>query len=179
MSLLKWKTLILCETHDLWEYILCYSPNFYRFQRMFENNESVTLNNESVTLNIEFSFQIWVNGQQSKLLTKVTKELKNDMDSMKQQNNGADHRRSNVRRAVQNDRTDFYKFVDDNANMGGDDYEFASMGQGNRFGPNRARRNVSFGYGWVFGQRENSRDFKHRDDSIEELGTIKLKIPYF
>jgi hypothetical protein len=109
----------------------------------------------------------------------VTKELKNNMDSIKQRNSGVDHRRSNVRRAVRNDRTDFYKFVDDNVNLGGDDYEFASIGQRNRFGPNKARRNVSFGHGGVFGQRENSRDFKHRDDTGEELGTIKLKIPYF
>jgi len=41
-------------------------------------------------------------------------------------------------------------------NMGDDDYEFASMGQGNRFRSNRARRNVSFEHGRVCGQRENS-----------------------
>ena len=63
----------------------------------------------------------------------------------------------------------FYKFVDDNTNTDGDDYEFASMGQGNRLGPNRARRNVSFGHGGVFGQKENSRDIKHHDNLGEEL----------
>jgi hypothetical protein len=34
--------------------------------------------------------------------------------------------------------------------MGDDDYEFAFVGQGNRFVPNRARRNVSFENGGVF-----------------------------
>jgi hypothetical protein len=60
--------------------------------------------------------------------------------------------------------------------MGDDDYEFASVGQGNRFRSNRARRNVSFEHGRVCGQRENSWDFGHRDDSGGELGILKLKI---
>jgi hypothetical protein len=34
--------------------------------------------------------------------------------------------------------------------VGDDDYEFAFVGKGNRFGLNKARRNVSFGYGGVF-----------------------------
>jgi len=33
--------------------------------------------------------------------------------------------------------------------MGDDDYGFASVGQGNRFGPNRVKRNISFSYGEV------------------------------
>jgi hypothetical protein len=42
---------------------------------MFENNKLVTSN-------AEFSFQIRVMSQQIELLTKVTKELKDKMDSM-------------------------------------------------------------------------------------------------
>jgi hypothetical protein len=38
---------------------------------------------------------------------------------------------------------------------------------------------VSFGHGEVFSQRESSWDFRHRNDLDGELGTIKLKIPYF
>lgn len=91
-------------------------------------------NNESTTLNTEFFFQIQAMGQQVKLLTKVIKKLKDEMDSVKQYNSGVDHRRSNFKRVVQNDRTDFDEFVDDNTNMGDDDYKFSSMGQGNILG---------------------------------------------
>ena len=63
--------------------------------------------------------------------------------------------------------------------MSDDDYEFASMGQTKRFRLNRSRGNVSFDYDGVFSQRENSRDFAHRDDSDGKLGTIKLKIHVF
>ena len=51
------------------------------------------------------------------------------------------------------------------ADEGDDDYKFASVGQGSRFGMNRARRNVSFEHGGVFDMRENSWDFRHHDDS--------------
>ena len=70
-------------------------------------------------------------------------------------------------------------FVDDNANVGGGDYEFAFAGQGNMFRLKRARRNVSFKHGRVCGQRENSRDFGHRDDSGGELDIFKLKILFY
>ena len=63
--------------------------------------------------------------------------------------------------------------------MGDDDYGFASVGQGNRFGPNRVKMNISFSHGEVSNQRENSRDFRHHDDSDGELGTIKLKLHVF
>jgi len=65
------------------------------------------------------------------------------MDSMKQYNNGVEHQRSNFKRVVQNDRTDFDEFVNDNTNVGDDDHKFSSMGQGNMFGPNKARINIS------------------------------------
>lgn len=63
--------------------------------------------------------------------------------------------------------------------MGNDEYNFVSVGQGNKFGLNKGRRNVCFGHGVVFIQKESSQDFRHRNDSSGELGTIKLKIPYF
>jgi len=46
--------------------------------------------------------------------------------------------------AVRNVRSDFEEFVDENADAGEDDYDFASAGQGIRSGPKRARRNVNF-----------------------------------
>jgi hypothetical protein len=41
-------------------------------------------NNESAISNVKFSFQIRAMGQQIELLPKMTKELKDEMDSMKQ-----------------------------------------------------------------------------------------------
>jgi hypothetical protein len=40
--------------------------------------------------------------------------------------------------------------------MSDDEYDFAFVGQGNKFGLNKGRRNVSFGHGGVFSQRESS-----------------------
>jgi hypothetical protein len=77
VSLLEWKALILCEKREMWEYILRYSLIFYIFQRMFENNGSTIST-------VKFSFQIRAMGQQIELLTKMTKKLKDEMDSMKQ-----------------------------------------------------------------------------------------------
>jgi hypothetical protein len=53
------------------------------------------------------------------------------------------------------------------------------VGQGNKFGLNKVKRNISFSHGEVSNQRENSQDFKHHDDSNMELGTIKLKLHVF
>jgi hypothetical protein len=65
--------------------------------------------------------------------------------------------------AIRNVRSDFEKFVDENADVGEDNYDFASVGQGIRFGPNRARRNVNFcGMG-------------NYEDIDGDLDTIKLK----
>ena len=70
-------------------------------------------------------------------------------------------------RFVWNVISDFEEFVDKNANMGEDDYDFASVGQGIRFEPNRARRNVNFhGMG-------------NCEDVDKDLDTIKLKISNF
>jgi len=96
-------------------------------------------------------------------LTRIAKDLKDEVASMKRHASGieglrtrADRWGKNVQKTVRNVRSDI-----------------ASVGQGIRFGANRARRHVTLG------QRENSRDFRHHDDLGGELGTIKLKIPSF
>jgi hypothetical protein len=84
------------------------------------------------------------------------------MDSMKQQNSGADSRRSNVRKAG----TNFDEFVDDNIDVGDDDYEFISVGQGNRFESNRAKRNVSFRHV----------EFSIRERILDILGIVTIQV---
>jgi hypothetical protein len=88
------------------------------------------------------------------------KDLKDEVNSMKQQNSGADRLGNTIRMAVWNVRSDFEEFVDENADAGEDDYDFAS-------GPNRARRNVNF------------RGMGTYEDTDGDLDTIKLKIPNF
>ena len=67
--------------------------------------------------------------------------------------------------AVRNNRSDFEEYVDENADVDEDDYDFASVGQAIRSGPNRARRNVTF---------HGMRNYEDMDGE-----TIKLKIPNF
>jgi hypothetical protein len=57
--------------------------------------------------------------------------------------------------------------VDENADAGEEDYDFASASQGIRSGPNRARRNVNF------------RAMGNYEEMDGDLDTIKLKIPNF
>jgi len=71
------------------------------------------------------------------------KDLKDEVNSIKQQNSGVDCRGNTVCMVVRNVRSDFEEFVDENADEGEDDYDFASTGQGIRFGLNRVRRNVN------------------------------------
>jgi hypothetical protein len=87
--------------------------------------------------------------------------------SIKQQNSEADRRGNTVCRVIQNIRSDFEEFVDENADTGGDDYYFASAGQGMRSGPNRATRNVNF---------RCLGNYKDVDEDLD-LDSIKLKIP--
>jgi hypothetical protein len=95
------------------------------------------------------------------------KDLKDEVNSIKQQNSGADRRGNTVRMAVRNVIFDFEEFVDENVDVGEDDYDFASAGQGIRSGSNRARRNVNF------------RGMGTYKDMDRDLDTIKLKIPNF
>jgi hypothetical protein len=124
---------------------------------MSENNESATQNAD----------QLRAIGQELKLLSRRCKDLKDKVNSIKQQNSGVDHRGNTVRMAVRNVRYDFEEFVNENADAGEDDYDFASAGQGIRFGPNRTRRNVNF------------RGMGTYEDMDGNLDTIKLKIPNF
>jgi hypothetical protein len=124
-------------------------------------------NNESATQNADVAFQLRAIGQQLELLSRTYKDLKDEVNSIKQQNRGADRRGNTVRMAVRNVRSDFEEFVDENADAGEDDYDFASAGQGIRSGPNRARRNVNF------------RGMGTYKDMDGDLDTIKLKIPNF
>jgi hypothetical protein len=124
-------------------------------------------NNESATQNADVAFQLLAVGQQLELLARTYKDLKDEVNSIKQHNSGADRRGNTVHMAVRNVRSDFEEFVDENADAGEDDYDFATAGQGIRSGPNRARRNVNFhGMG----------TYKDMDG---DLDTIKLKFLTF
>jgi hypothetical protein len=101
---------------------------------MFENNKSMKQNDD-------VAFHLRAIGQQLELLSRTYKDLKDEVNLIKQQNNGANHRGNIVYRAVWNVRSDFEEFVDENAYASEDDYYFASVGQEMRFGPNR--RNVN------------------------------------
>ena len=87
------------------------------------------------------------------------------MNLIKQQNSGADRRGNTIRRAVRNVRSDFKEFVDENPNTCENNYYFASVSQGMRFGPNRAGRNVNF------------HCLGNYKDVDRDLDLIKLKIP--
>ena len=69
--------------------------------------------------------------------------------------------------AVQNIRSDFGEFVDENTDAGEDAYDFAYTGQGIKSSPNRARRKV------------NLHSMSTYEDMDGYLDTIKLKIPSF
>jgi hypothetical protein len=82
------------------------------------------------------------------------------MASVRQQNSGTNglrmgaHRRGKtIWRAIQNVKTDFIDFMDENTNVDDDDYDydFAFMGNRNWSGHNWSRKNdVSFGQGEIF-----------------------------
>ena len=83
--------------------------------------------NESATQNADVAFQLQAIGQQLELLSRTYKDMKDEVNSIKQQNSGADRRGNTVCIAVRNVRFDFEEFVDDNAEAGEDDYDFASL----------------------------------------------------
>jgi len=59
-------------------------------------------NNESATQNANVAFQLRAIGQQLELLSRMYKNLKDEVNSIKQQNSGADRRANTVRMAVRN-----------------------------------------------------------------------------
>jgi hypothetical protein len=82
-------------------------------------------NNDSVTQNADIAFQLRALGQQLELLSRMYKDLKDEVNLIKQQNTGADRQETTVHRTVQNVTSDFEEFVDENADAGKDDYDFA------------------------------------------------------
>ena len=146
--------------HERCEDIFCASNQILQIQRMSENNESSTQY-------ADVAFQLRSIGQQLELLSRTYKDLKDEVNSIKQQNSGADRWGNMVCMAVRNVRFDFEEFVDENASASEDDYDFASTGQRIRSGPNRATRNVNF------------RGMSTYEDMDGDLDTIKLKIPSF
>ena len=58
--------------------------------------------------------------------------MKDEINSIKQQNSGADHRGNMVRMAVWNNISNFEEYIDENMDVGEDDYDFASVGQETR-----------------------------------------------
>ena len=89
------------------------------------------------------------------------------MNSIKQQNSGADRQGNTVCMAVRNVRSNFEEFVDENTDAGEKDYDFASAAQRIRYGPNRARRNVNF------------RGMGNYEEMDGDFDTVKLKISIF
>jgi len=106
-------------------------------------------------------------GQQLKLMSRTYKDLKDEVNLIKQLNSDVDRGGNTVCMAVQNVRSDFEEFVDENAYASEDDYDFESASQGIKSGPNKARRIVNFlGMG-------------NYEDMDRDMDTIKLKIPNF
>jgi len=118
--------------------------------------------------------------QQLKLLIRVMKNLKDEMTFMRQQHSGIDGfrmvaswRGNIIWRAIQNVKIDF---VYENAIVDDDDYNFASIGNRDRFKQNWSWKNVIFSQGGTIKQRENSCNFRSYEDSGGELRLIKMKI---
>lgn len=120
---------------------------------------------------------------QLKLLIRVMKNLKDEMTLMRQQHGGIDGfrmvsswRGNTIWRAIQNVKIDF---VDENANVDDDDYNFASIGNRDRFEQNQSWKNVIFSQGGTINQRENSYNFRSYEDSRGELRLIKIDENYW
>jgi hypothetical protein len=75
-------------------------------------------NNESATQNADVAFQLRAVGQQLELVARTYKDLKDEVNSIKQHNSGADRRGNTVRMAVRNVRYDFEEFVDEKRRCG-------------------------------------------------------------
>ena len=78
-------------------------------------------NNKLATQNADVAFQLRAIGQQLELLSRMYKDLKDEVNLIKQQNSGADRRGNMVRIAVRNVSSDFEEFVDENTDAGEED----------------------------------------------------------
>jgi len=99
--------------HKRCENIFCATNQILQIQRMSENNGSATQN-------ADVAFQLRAIGQQLELLSRTYKDLKDEVNSIKQRNSGADRRGNTVCMAVRNVRSNFEEFVDENADAGED-----------------------------------------------------------
>ena len=92
-----------CE--DIYIYIYIFATNqILQIEKMSENNESATPN-------ADVAFQLRAMGQQLELLSRTCKDLKDEVNSIKQQHSGADHRGNTVRTAVRNNKSYFEEYV--------------------------------------------------------------------
>ena len=80
-------------------------------------------NNESVTQNVDVAFQLRALCQQLELLSRMNMDLKDDLKWIKKQNMGVDRRGNTICKAVPNSRYDFDVCVDENVDVGEDDYD--------------------------------------------------------
>ena len=60
-------------------------------------------------------------------MSRMYKDLKDEVNLIKQQNSGVDSQGNTVYRAVQNVKSDFEKFVDEKTDVGEDAYDFGSI----------------------------------------------------
>jgi hypothetical protein len=75
--------------HERCEDIFCATNQILQIQRMSENNKSATQN-------ADVGFQLRAICQQLELLSRTYKDLKDEVNSIKQQNSGADRRGNTV-----------------------------------------------------------------------------------
>jgi len=103
---IRMKSLDFCMKHERCGD--CATNQISQIQRMSENNKSVTQNADII-------FQLQAIGQQLELLSRKYKDVKDEVNLIKQQNNGANRRRNTICKAVWNVRSNFDEFVDENA----------------------------------------------------------------
>jgi len=125
VELIRVKNLDFCVKHKRCEDIFYTTNQILSIQRLYENNESATQN-------IDVTFQLWAIDQQLELLSKTYKDLKDEVNLIKQQNNGANCQWNTVWRAIWNIICNFEEFINENIDVGEDDNEFAFVSQGIR-----------------------------------------------
>jgi hypothetical protein len=100
--------------HENCEDVFCTTNQILQIQKMSKNNESVTQN-------ADVTFQLQAIGQKLELLYRTYKDLKDEVNSIKQQKSGAACRGNTVRKAVGNVKSNFKEFIDEKADTGKDD----------------------------------------------------------
>ena len=75
--------------HERSEDIFCYTNQILQIQRIFENNKSITQN-------ADVAFHLRATGQEIELLSRMYKDTKDEVNSIKQQNSGVDGQGNNI-----------------------------------------------------------------------------------